>query len=86
MKERHVRVVNHMLLGKGYEMECERHPNSGVVLLGDEEMCYGCYFEYFSYCPLCGRDWEHHSDNIDCREIGEGGEMVNAADLKSANP
>ena len=50
-------------------MSCERHPNDGVVWLGDNEICYGCYCEQFEYCPLCGRKWEKHPpEEVDCRK------------------
>ena len=49
-------------------MSCETHPNSGVVWLGDTDICYGCYCEQFAYCPLCGRKWVECS----CSEIVKG--------------
>ena len=51
-------------------MSCERHPNSGVVWVGDEKLCYGCYcepFEFPEYCPLCGYAWD---DPKECK-LGE---------------
>ena len=41
-----------------FNSECERHKGSGIVWLGDEEICYGCYCEQFEYCPLCGKKFD----------------------------
>ena len=39
-------------------MSCERHPNSGVVIVGTGIVCYGCFVEPSPFCPLCGQLWE----------------------------
>ena len=46
-------------------MSCDKHPGSGEIILGDGEICYGCYCEQFEYCPLCGRKWD---DPLECKK------------------
>lgn len=46
-------------------MICEKHPNnSGIIWLGNMEICYDCYCEQYEYCPLCGRKWD---DPLECK-------------------
>ncbi len=47
------------------DSECTKHKGSGVVLLGDNEMCYGCWLEQFDNCPLCGKTWD---DPTECKK------------------
>ena len=44
------------------EMSCKRHPESGIVSLGDIDVCYGCYCEQFEYCPLSYTDRTKEED------------------------
>ena len=57
-------------------MSCEKHPNDGIVWLGDNEICYGCYCEQFEYCPKCGRKWD---DPLECHRTAEShrGGLIN---------
>ena len=52
------------------DSECECHKGQGIILLGDGEICYGCWLEQFDYCPLCGKKWD---DPEECKK----GEIIN---------
>jgi len=65
-------------MGGNDKMNCERHPNSGEIWLGDITDCYGCYCKQYDYCPICGYEW---SDPRECKKGNEEDKMTDLHDL-----
>ncbi len=63
--------------------ECNRHFGIGIIIIQDDppiEMCYGCWVEQFTLCPLCGKAWDNHpGEEVECRKennMGENGLLL----------